>query len=332
MFKIEVKENDVNKRLDNFIAKCYPNLLKVLINKLIRTKKIKVNQKKVENNYRLQINDEINFYVNEDTLNNKNHLIYQKYEPKLSFMNASNDLEVIYEDQNLLIVNKPAGILSHSSHANEYNAIIDQIKKYLYKKNEYDLENENTFAPALSNRLDRNTSGLVIASKNYLTLKRINEAIKNKEIKKFYYTYVYGKFEQKEGILKHYLKKDEKNNIALVFDKKEPNTKIAILKYKVIAYYPTDDISMLEIELLTGRFHQIRAQLSYINHPLVGDGKYYFSSKHNYKKQNFKNQILVAYKLLFEKSLANYFFHINENMAFQISDIYKKLKETYKFK
>ncbi|MBQ5543571.1 MAG: hypothetical protein IIT97_01365, partial [Mycoplasmataceae bacterium] len=144
MFKIEVKENDVNKRLDNFIAKCYPNSLKVLINKLIRTKKIKVNQKKVENNYRLQINDEINFYVNEDTLNNKNHLIYQKYEPKLSFMNASNDLEVIYEDQNLLIVNKPAGTLSHSSHANEYNAIIDQIKKYLYKKNEYDLENENT--------------------------------------------------------------------------------------------------------------------------------------------------------------------------------------------
>ena len=93
------------------------------------------------------------------------------------------NLEVIYEDQNLLIVNKPAGVLSHSSHANEYDAIIDQIKKYLYNKNEYDLENENTFAPALSNRLDRNTSGLMIASKNYATLKRINEAIENKEIK-----------------------------------------------------------------------------------------------------------------------------------------------------
>ena len=246
-------------------------------------------------------------------------------------MNASDNLEVIYENNDLLIVNKAAGVLSHSSHANEYNAIIDQIKKYLYKKNEYDPENENTFAPALSNRLDRNTSGLVIASKNYKTLKRINEAIEDKEIRKYYYTYVYGKMDEKSGTLKHYLKKDEKNNIAIVYDKKEPNTKVGILKYKMIAYYPINNISMLEVELLTGRFHQIRAQFSFINHPLVGDGKYFFPTKHNFNKQNLKSQILIAYKLVFEKKLAGYFFHINDEMAFQVSDIYKKLKQTYKF-
>ena len=331
MFKVIVKENDVNKRLDNFIAKCYPNLLKVAINKFIRTKKIKVNLKRVENNYRLQLDDEIDFYMNEDALNQKKVAIFQKYEPKLAFLNASDNLEVIYENDDLLIVNKPVGVLSHSSHAHEYNAIIDQIKKYLYKKNEYNPENENTFAPALSNRLDRNTSGLIIASKNYKTLKRINEAIEDKEIKKYYYTYVYGKMDEKVGTLKHYLKKDEKNNIAIVYDKKEPNTKVAILKYKMIAYYPIDNISMLEVELLTGRFHQIRAQFSFINHPLLGDGKYYFPTKHNFNKQNLKNQILVAYKLVFDKKLSGYFFHINDEMSFQINDIYKKLKETYKF-
>lgn len=330
MIEIKITDNDVEKRLDNFIARCYPNLMKVLIYKYIRTKKIKVNDKKVNNDYRLQNGDVIKIYLNQDSLNNKN--ILQKYEPTLSFLGASENLEIIYENNDLMIVNKPIGLLVHSSKKDENNTLIDQVKKYLYKKNEYNPEIENTFAPALSNRLDRNTSGLVIVSKNYKTLKKINEAIEEKDISKYYYTYVYGKFDEKSGLLKHFLSKDETKNIAVVADKKIPKTKIALLKYRVIAYYPSNNISMLQIELLTGRFHQIRAQLSYINHPLVGDGKYFDPKKHDYERINQKNQILIAYKLNFNNKLSGFLFHINDDMVFEIPEIYKKLKETYKFK
>lgn len=334
MITLHVHPNDENKRLDNFIAKCYPNLLKTLIYKWLRTKKIKVNNKKQEPNYRLQPNDEIVIYLNEDLLNNAKEQIFAKYQPDELFLQADcKNLQVIYENEDLLIVNKPIGVLSHTASKTDVNVLINQIKKYLYLKHEYDPNLENSFAPALCNRLDRNTQGLVIACKNAKALKKMNEAISNRQVSKDYYCFCYGKFDSKEGLLKNFMHKDEAFNKAVVNNAKtEPNDKIALLKYRVIAYYPIDNISMLDVKLLTGRFHQIRAQLSHVNHPLVGDGKYYDPKAHQFVKQPYKSQLLVAYKLTFSKKLSAYFFHINDEMVFSVPNIYKELKQLYPFK
>ena len=205
------------------------------------------------------------------------------------------EFEVVYEDENILLVNKPAGLLVHEGDQWCADTLIARIQHYLYKKGEYDPKNENSFVPALCNRIDRNTGGIVVAAKTAEALRVMNEKIKNDEISKFYYCVVHGKMPKKADTLTGFLLKDSDKNQVKIFDKQVKGSKNIITKYKVIA--KAKDTALLEVELLTGRTHQIRAHFAYIGHPLAGDTKY-GTNKQN-QHLNYKHQALYSYKLRF---------------------------------
>ena len=288
MLEIVVKNNDVNIRLDNFLLNVNLGLTKSLIYKLIRTKKIKVNDKKTIFNYRLQLNDIIKIYYNLDSLkldsNDKSWLL----------VNAK--LNILYEDENIIVVNKPVGLLCHDDNLKSTNdTLINRIKKYLYTKKEFDPNNENYFEPSLVHRIDRNTSGIVIAAKNHQSLSELNNIFKNHLLTKKYMALVYGIIPiNYKNIINIYI--DDRSELVSVSNKCLNGYKQAITKYKVINNIK-NKFSLLDIEILTGRKHQIRASLNYINHPIVGEQKYI--SKNINKDINFKYQCLVAYNIKF---------------------------------
>ncbi len=283
-----IKENDSGQRLDKFLSKTLKTLPMSLMYKQIRTKKIKVNRKRTEPKYILQTGDTVELFIAEE--------FFEKTSENDSFMKLKPTLDVIYEDKNIILVDKKPGLIVHSDNNEELNTLIDHIKAYLYQKGEYDPKTENSFAPALCNRIDRNTGGIVIAAKNAEALRIMNQKIKDREITKLYLLAVHGKLEKKSGKLKNYILKDEKNNTVKVYDTKVKNAKSAETNYRVID--EKNGLSLVEVELLTGRTHQIRAQFSHIGHSLLGDGKYGINKDD--RKAGYKCQALYSYRLSFD--------------------------------
>lgn len=282
MKSITVKANDAGQRLDKLLMKTYESLPKSMMFKQIRKKNIKVNKKRCTPEQIVLEGDVIELYLNDDLLIPK--------KKHYDFLNAPKDLSIIYEDENIILLNKRQGELCHPDGKEYVNTLIASLKRYLYEKKEWNPEDENSFTPALANRIDRNTGGIVIGAKSYQALKILSQKIKDREIDKFYLTVAEGKFEKENNILEGYLLKDERKNMVKVFDKEVEGSKKIRTKYTVIDYYP--NVSLVEIELLTGRTHQIRAHLASIGHPLVNDGKY--GSNHGRFKQ-----VLYSYKLKF---------------------------------
>lgn len=285
MKSIIVKSNDAGQRVDKLLLKTFETLPKSMMFKQIRKKNIKVNKKRCTPEQILCEGDVIDLYLNDDMLVEK--------KKHYDFLNAPKELSIIYEDENIILLNKKQGELCHPDGKEYVNTLIASLKRYLYEKGEWSPEKENSFTPSLANRIDRNTGGIVIGAKNYQALKILNEKIKSREIKKFYLTVACGKFEKQSDILKGYLKKDGRKNIVKVFDKPIDGAKEIATKYTVLGYYP--DVSLVEVELLTGRTHQIRAHLASIGHPLLNDGKY--GDMHGRFKQE-----LYSYKLKFDFS------------------------------
>ncbi len=282
-----ITKNDSTLRLDKFITKNCPALPSSLMFKYIRTKRIKVNGKRAEINTRLNAGDTVSAYINDE--------FFVSREPKYSFLSAPYSLDIVYEDENILLVDKKQGLLVHPD-KNEYtNTLIDRIQHYLYKKGEYNPEKENGFAPALANRIDRNTGGIVIAAKNAEALRILCDKIKYRELEKRYLAVVHGVPKQKTATLQGYLQKNEQKNQVFLSKSKQENSKNIITKYTVLE--SKNNLSLVEIELITGRTHQIRAHMAAIGHPLLGEGKY---SKSNDKKLGFDKQALYSYSLLFD--------------------------------
>lgn len=281
-----VNQNDAGQRLDKYITKLCPLLPKALLYKGIRKKRIKVNGKAGKLNQILEEGEKIELYINdeffEDTVKD--------------ILDIKVDLDIIYEDKNIIVVNKPSGMVVHEDEGEKVNTLINQIIKYLFDKEEYLPKRENTFVPALCNRIDRNTSGLVIAAKNAATLRIINEKIKQREIKKYYYCMIKGRLKQKKAIMKAFLKRDKIHKMVHVYDHPISDGRTILTAYEVIK--EMEETSLLQVELLTGRTHQIRAHFAYIGHPLVGDGKYGDNQFNKKMKRN--RQALCAYKLLFD--------------------------------
>ncbi len=293
MRELIIGKNDAGQRLDKFITKTL-DLPTSLLYKSIRLKKIKVNRKRAENNTILLEGDTIQCFLAEE--------FFEKKVSESSFENISVKLDIIYEDENIMLLNKRPGVSVHEDENGSTNTLITHIQAYLYQKGEYKPDEEQSFAPALCNRIDRNTGGIVIAAKNAEALRVMNEKIKQREIDKFYLAAVHGIPKPESATIKGYLLKDEKQNIVRVYEKNPPRgAKEIITKYKVVA--KKKDSALIEVELLTGRTHQIRAHMAHIGHPLVGDGKYGVNK--NDRAKGYKYQALYSYRLRFSFDASN---------------------------
>ena len=304
---ITVGKNDAGQRLDKFLSKAVKGLPMSLMYKSIRTKKIKVNRKRTEQNYVLQVGDEIQLFIRDEFFDNpeKDDGALSRIVPKLN---------IVYEDQNVMLLNKRPGVLVHEDEDGGENTLIMHVKAYLYGKGEYDPQNEQSFAPALCNRIDRNTGGIVIAAKNAETLRVMNEKIKNGELRKHYLCLVHGVPPKRTDVLHAYLRKNSKDNLVQVRDGYFEGAKEIITGYTVLER--RGDESLLEVELFTGRTHQIRAQMSHIGCPLVGDGKY--GVNRDDRARGFKYQALYAYKLEFSRTDNNTSLSYLEGKTFSI--------------
>ncbi len=288
MKSFEITKNDANQRLDKFITKVCPTMPQGLMYKYIRTKRIKINGKRAEISTRLNIGDTVEAYINDE--------FFVQIAPKYDFLSSPARLNIVYEDENILLADKEQGLIVHPD-KNEYrDTLIGRIQHYLYNKGEYKPDAENSFKPALANRIDRNTGGIVIAAKNAEALRIICDKIKNREIDKRYLAVIHGVPKQKTKTLEGYLEKNQDKNKVYLSNKKTDNNLTIKTRYNTLA--SKNNLSLIEVELITGRTHQIRAHMASIGHALLGDGKY--GKLQNDKKLGFDKQALYSYKLTFD--------------------------------
>ena len=288
MKELTVKNNDAGQRLDRFIGKAVPLLPESLLQKYIRLKRIKVNGKGSKRDVRLNAGDVLQLYINDE--------FFDKPSEENMFLTLFNpQLDIVYEDENLLLVNKRPGLVVHADETEKVNTLINHIQAYLYQKREWNPKWENAFAPALCNRIDRNTGGIVIAAKNAETLRIINEKIKNHELEKSYLCVTVGHPRPAEGRIEGFLLKDEAKKQVSFYHKPVPGGKTAVTLYKTLE--SRGPLSLVECRLLTGRTHQIRVSMAEIGCPLLGDGKYGQGAVN--KQYHETRQALYSYKLSF---------------------------------
>ena len=289
MKELRVNPNDAGQRLDRFVSKAVPLLPESLLQKYIRLKRIKVNGKGAKRDARLQTGDLLQLYINDE--------FFEKPREENSYLKVGTPkLSIVYEDENILLADKKPGVLCHSAGVWDYNTLIANIQAYLAQKGEWRPREENSFAPALCNRIDRNTGGIVIAAKNAEALRILNDKIRDREIEKYYLCAVQGRPKPPEGRLENYLFKDAQKNQVFVKAKPEPGAKTAVTEYKLLR--SKGPLSLVECRLLTGRTHQIRVQMAHAGWPLLGDGKY--GRERFNRDYDEKGQALYSYKLRFD--------------------------------
>ena len=289
MKELTIGKNDAGQRLDRFVAKSLPLLPSALLQKYIRLKRIKVNNARAERDYRLKEGDMLQLYINDE--------FFDKPREENMFLTLFRpSLDIVYEDENIMLLNKRPGLVVHADETEKVNTLINHIQAYLYQKREWNPRWENAFTPALCNRIDRNTGGIVIAAKNAETLRIINEKIRDREIDKRYLCITVGAPKPAEGKIECFLLKDEKKKQVSVYHKPIPGGKTAVTVYRMLE--KRGELALVEVELLTGRTHQIRASFADLGCPLLGDGKYGLGEKN--KRYGETRQALYSYQLTFD--------------------------------
>ena len=288
MRELTIGKNDAGQRLDRFVAKSLPLLPPTLLQKYIRLKRIKVNGRGAKRDTRLESGDILQLYINDEFFDkpSEENIFLTVFRPQL---------DIVYEDENLLLVNKRPGLVVHADETEKVNTLINHIQAYLYQKKEWNPKWENAFAPALCNRIDRNTGGIVIAAKNAETLRIINEKIKNHEVEKSYLCITVGRPKPVEGKIAGFLLKDEAKKQVAFYRRPIPGGKTAVTLYRTLE--TRGPLSLVECRLLTGRTHQIRVSMAEIGCPLLGDGKYGRGDVN--RRYGETRQALYSYQLAF---------------------------------
>ncbi len=265
MRELTVGKNDAGQRLDRFVAKALPLLPPALLQKYIRIKRIKCNGQRCQRDQRLQPGDVLELYINDEFFDapREDNLFLTLFTPKLT---------ILYEDENLLLLDKRPGLVVHADEHEKVNTLINHVQAYLYQKREWNPRWENAFTPALANRIDRNTGGIVMAAKNAEALRILNDKIRDREITKKYLCITVGRPKPPAGKIQCFLLKNEAKNQVSVYHRPAPGAKTAVTLYKTLQ--TRGELSLVEAELLTGRTHQIRASFADLGCPLLGDGKY----------------------------------------------------------
>ena len=286
MRELTIGKNDAGQRLDRFVAKSLPLLPPALLQKYIRLKRIKVNGKGSKRDARLLAGDTLQLYINDEFFDkpSEENMFFTVFRPQL---------DIVYEDENLLLVNKRPGLVVHADETEKVNTLINHIQAYLYQKKEWNPRWENAFAPALCNRIDRNTGGIVIAAKNAETLRIMNEKIKLHEVEKSYLCITVGRPQPPEGKIEGFLLKDEARKQVSFHRRPVPGGKTAVTLYRTLE--TRGGLSLVECRLLTGRTHQIRVSMAQIGCPLLGDGKYGKGDVN--RRYGETRQALYSYKL-----------------------------------
>ena len=286
MKEIQIRKNDAGQRLDRFVGKAVPLLPESLLQKYIRLKRIKRNGKAVKRDVRLVEGDVLQLYINDE--------FFEKPTEHNAWLKiATPRLDIVYEDENILLADKKPGVLCHSAGEWSWDTLISNIQAYLRQTGEWDPKAENAFTPALCNRIDRNTGGIVIAAKTAEALRILNQKIRDRELDKRYLAVVEGTPRPETGVLKGYLFKDAVKNRVFVTDTPQKGAKTCETRYRTLT--KRGGLSLVECELITGRTHQIRAQFAHAGHPLLGDGKYGKLDPHADRRY----QALYSYRLTF---------------------------------
>ncbi len=294
MFKITITENEAGQRLDRFLKKYFNNATLGAIYKIIR-KDVKLNGKRAGENTMLSVGDELAIYVSDETATN---LRKEKTRQKVK-----RQFKVAYEDADILVVEKPFGLLTHGDRTEKKNHLANQVIDYLIEKGDYNPRTEKTFVPAPANRLDRNTTGLVVFGKNAAALQNLNKLIREKDkIKKLYLTIVAGKLPKPVRLRAKMTKNEEKNLVSVLSEEAQGKLMETIVRPLETANFKGRDYTLVEVEILTGRTHQIRAHLAKAGYPIIGDVKYGDKKINALIEKEFglTTQLLHAYKLIFE--------------------------------
>lgn len=301
-----IKFNDSGQRLDKFLQKTLKGISNGMLYKSIRTKKIKLNGKRTDGSVKLSEGDVISCYISDDYFNvlyKTSNMIISKYD----FIKSPAQLQIIYEDDNILIVFKPVGLVVHDDDRKSDDTLIKRILHYLYESGVYSPDKENSFTPALCNRLDRNTCGLVIAAKNSVALREVNKLIRENRIHKSYLCITTKVPSKKIDTLHAYHYKPDGSKTVKVSSRKLSGYREIITKYNVLA--TNGKLALVKIDLITGRTHQIRAHMAFIGSPLLGDNKY--GNIELNKQYNVKYQQLCAYKISFETDKDSFLGYLN---------------------
>ena len=310
MRELTIGKNDAGQRLDRFVSKSLPLLPPALLQKYIRIKRIKCNGARCERSQRLNEGDVLQLYINDEFFEQprEDNLFLTLFQPKL---------DILYEDENLLLLDKRPGLVVHADETEKVNTLINHVQAYLYQKREWNPKWENAFTPALCNRIDRNTGGIVIAAKNAETLRIINDKIRDREITKKYLLITLGQPRPAEGKIECFLLKDEAKKQVSVYHHPIPEGKSAVTLYKTLKN--KGELSLVEAELLTGRTHQIRASFADLGHPLLGDGKYGRGDVN--RRYGETRQALYSYYLAFDFTTDAGILEYLRGKAFQVEKV-----------
>ena len=311
MRELVVKKNDANQRLDKFLLKKFKTMPKKMAYMYIRKKCVKVNGKKATPEVMLKENDLLTFYIKDEFFDN---IQEENYE----FLKAPKNLKIIYEDENIILLDKKPGVIVHQDKSYHFDCLLLRLQHYLYDNGEYNPKEENCFAPALVNRIDRNTGGIVIGAKNAESLRILNQKMKDRELHKFYLCLLINKPKKDNAILSDYLIKNEKTNKVTVLRNEKQGAKKILTKYSALE--TNNNLTLCEVELLTGRTHQIRAHMSSIGCPILGDNKY--GNKKLNQKYSLSKQCLYSYKLAFDFTTDSGILSYLDKKDFSTNDIW----------